>query len=69
MRIIEQVFRGLVENVYRQHDHIQVNEDEKLQRKQLELDQMDVLANEFEQKMELAAVEMEKWLIKHKKMK
>ncbi|WP_299095389.1 hypothetical protein [uncultured Metabacillus sp.] len=67
--IIEQVFRGLLENVYRRHDHIQRKEDANLYRKERELNQMDRLSDEFEQRMELAAVEMEKWLIKHKPIK
>jgi hypothetical protein len=66
MGIIEQIFSELLEGKYRQHDVIQRKEDEKLYRKSLELNQVDELTDVFEKKMEIAAHEMEQWLMKHK---
>lgn len=67
MGIIELIFSEWVERNYRQHDAIQRKEDVKLSRKSQELNQVDKQAEMFEQRMELAAKEMELWLIKHKK--
>lgn len=67
MGLLEQVFNEMLQRKYRQHDFIQQNEEKKLYKKSLELNQVDELAEAFEQKMELAAYEMEQWLIQHKK--
>jgi hypothetical protein len=66
MGIIEWLFNEWIERHYRQHDAIQRQEDDKLYRQSQELIQADELAELFEQRMELAAKEMEKMLIKQK---
>jgi hypothetical protein len=66
MGIIELIFSQWIERNYRQHDAIQRKEDRKLSRKSQELNQVDELASFFEKRMELAAEEMELWLIENK---
>jgi hypothetical protein len=67
MDLIERVFSEWIQGKYRQHDFNQRNEDEKLRKKSVELAKIDELTEQFEQRMELAAHEMEQWLIKHKR--
>ena len=65
MDLIERVFSEWIERKYRQHELIQRIEDKKLKNKSVELAKIDKLAEQFEQRMELNAQEMEQWLIKH----
>jgi hypothetical protein len=67
MDLIERVFSEWIQRNYRQHELIQRNEDEKLRNKSVELAKIDELAEQFEQRMEQGAQEMEQWLIKHMK--
>lgn len=65
--MIELIFNKFIERRYLQHETIQRSEDRKLQNKSLELNEIDDLAVEFEQTMEITAFEMEQWIIKNKK--
>jgi Mg2+ and Co2+ transporter CorA len=66
MSLLENVFSEVLQRNYRQHDRIQRNEDEKLRKIQVGLKQIDELAEAFEQRMDLAASEMEQWILKNK---
>ncbi|MBZ5751855.1 hypothetical protein [Metabacillus rhizolycopersici] len=65
MDLIERVFSEWIQRNYRQHELIQRNEDKKLKNKSVELAKIDRLTEQFEQRMDLNAQEMEQWLIKH----
>ena len=65
MDLIERVFSEWIQRNYRQHELILRKEDEKLRKKSVELAKIDELTEQFEQRMELDAQEMEQWLIKH----
>lgn len=62
---IELLFNWWIQNIYRQHERLQGNEDQKLKIKDFELESIDSTAKSFEENMEFTASEMEKWLIKN----
>jgi Mg2+ and Co2+ transporter CorA len=66
MSLLERVFNEVLQRNYRQHDRIQRNEDERLRKIQVGLKQIDELAEAFEQRMDLAASEMEQVILKNK---
>ncbi|MBO1511576.1 hypothetical protein [Metabacillus bambusae] len=66
MSLLEIVFSEVLQRNYRQHDRIQRNEDQRLRKIQVGLNQIDELAEAFEQRMDLTESEMEKWIIKNK---
>lgn len=65
MSLLEKMFSEVLERNYRQHDRIQRNEDERLRKIQIGLKQIDELAESFEQRMDLAASEMEQMILKN----
>jgi hypothetical protein len=69
VNLFERVFEELLQRNYYHHDRIQQSEDKKLQHKSRELNQIDEQAKAFEKNMELAAYEIEQWLINHQKKK
>ncbi len=64
MRILEQFFEGWIEPTMRKHDRIQAGEDVKLSKLNLHSNKLDQIAEDFEQRMEMTAVEFEKWMRK-----
>ncbi|OAS88991.1 MULTISPECIES: hypothetical protein [Metabacillus] len=68
MSLLEKMFSEVLERNYRQHDRIQRNEDERLRKIQIGLKQIDELAESFEQRMDLAASEMEQMILKNNKI-
>jgi hypothetical protein len=65
MSLLEKMLSEVLERNYRQHDRIQRNEDERLRKIQIGLKQIDELAESFEQRMDLAASEMEQMILKN----
>jgi len=62
MEILEQLFERWMESNLRNHDSIQYNEDSRLKDGDWHLTNLDQTADEFEQKMEMVASQMEKWM-------
>jgi len=62
MEILEQLFERWMESNLRNHDSIQHNEDNRLKDGDWHLTNLDQTAGEFEQKMEMVASQMEKWM-------
>lgn len=62
MEILEQLFERWMESNLRKHDSIQRNEDIRYDNVDQQLTNLDNTADEFEQKMEIVASQMEKWM-------
>lgn len=62
MEILEQLFERWMESNLRKHDSIQRNEDNRYDNVDQRLTNLDNTAGEFEQKMEMVASQMEKWM-------
>ena len=62
MSILEFIFEGLLDSTMRKHDHIQAGEDRKLLDMNRQLNTLDQGAEDFEHRMEMIAMEYEKWV-------
>lgn len=62
MSILEFIFEGWLDSTMRKHDHIQAGEDRNLLDMNHQLDTLDQAAEDFEHRMEIIAIEYEKWV-------
>jgi hypothetical protein len=62
MEILEKLFERWMESNLRNHDSIGRSEDNRLKDADQHLTNLDKTADEFEQKMEIVASQMEKWM-------
>lgn len=62
MSILEFIFEGWLDSTMRKHDQIQAREDGKLLDMNHQLNTLDQTAEDFEHRMEIIAMEYEKWV-------
>ena len=62
MNILELIFEGWLESKMRKHDRIQAGEEMRLVEMNDQLKTLDQMAEDFEYRMESAAIEYEKWV-------
>ncbi|MGG3805960.1 hypothetical protein [Metabacillus fastidiosus] len=55
-------FERFIEKIYQRHDKIQSSEEGKMNRMDQNLQELELVAEKFEQKMERAAFDIEEWL-------
>lgn len=59
---MDKQFSKFIEGIYEKHDKIQANEEKKIKRTDGNLQTLESVADQFEQKMEQAAFHIEEWL-------
>lgn len=69
MEKFERIFNDFIQRKFRPHDRIQKEQDDWLQRKTIEIQQLERLAKDFEAHMEQTASRAEQWLEKHMRRK
>lgn len=60
--MIEQFFEHWMEHTMKKHNRIQQQEDTRITSASRQMNDLDQTAEMFEHKMEIAAIEMEKWI-------
>ena len=62
MNSLELFFEGWMESIMRQHDRIQAGEEGKLAQLNDQSKTFDQMEKDFERRMEMAALEYERWV-------